>query len=905
MSPLSRLIVPLLLAAGSFGAETYFIPAAASAPGAHGTAWKTEAAFLNPGSAPASVRLYFLREGMDNSAAAPHSLSIPAGTTAPIGDLVGAFFASPGAAGGVRVESDTPLVITSRTFNDLGSAGTYGQGVPAFASDQLLTAKEGCAWMPWLVSDAHTRTNIGFLNAGDAPLRLTIEFLHGAGLPIGDIAVDLLPFEFLQFDDPLAGLSAAPVEDAWARIFIETPDGQGLAWASMIDNATGDPIFLPARQWRDFGPSDGPRWARAWGGAVDDVAHAILAGADGALTAAGETQSAGAGSSDVWVAGLGEASVGPAVVLGGPGEDKAFSIRPAGVRKAVLCGATTSITGGWDAWFMQWDLEGRADWTTFLGTSGDEWAYSIYQTADGTFRVCGQIFSDGAVGGDAWALALDAAGGVLWQYRYGGPLEDWTYTIVPTADGGSLLAGGTQSFGSGDWDGWLLKIAADGSPVWQKTYGGSGEDVFYALVPTTDGNFIAAGQTSSWGAGGSDVWVVKVDPEGNVLWQNVVGSPDNDTAFAADATPDGGAVVAGQKGEIGPASGDAWITRWDARGGLLWQTSAGGMAPERLYGAAVGADGRIFGAGRTSSAGQGGKDSLFLALGSDGSSGNACPFVQSTTCDVAPSHAVVREVGSPAAPTTAALLPGAFAAAPFPAPQESLCPEPAPEFHYVVPAAAHIPGAHGTNWRTDLFIRNPNNLAVSLNFQWNEAGGATATSACNVDPLGSASLADVVAATFGRTGAFGSIFISSPAPVIVETRTYDDVGSAGTYGQSIPGTSFDRALGPGEAAMLAGLKRDADFRTNIGFVNLSPEAIVLSWEVISGDGAVLGSAAVTLDGNAPVQINDVLASYAAAEVEAAHILISSDTAWALFAAYASVVDNRTGDPVFIPAVRVP
>ena len=905
MPPLSRLIVPLLLAAASAGAETYFIPAAASAPGANGTSWKTEADFLDPGDVSASVRLFYLREGADNSAAAPHSLAIPAGTTARIGDLVGDFFASPGSAGGVRIESDTPLVITTRTFNDLGSAGTYGQGVPVFASDQLITAKGGCAWLSRLVSDARFRTNVGFLNAGGAPLRLAVEFLRGAGLPIGNLTVDLQPFEFLQFNDPLAGLFAVSAEDAWARIFIETPGGQGLAWASMIDNATGDPIFFPAVQWGDFSPPDAPRWARAWGGAADDVAHAIRAGSDGRLTAAGETQSAGAGGTDVWVAGLGEASVGPAFVMGGPGEDEAFSIRPAGEGKSILCGATTSFTGGWDAWFMLWDPEGSADWTTFLGTSGNEWAYSIYQAEDGTYRACGQTYSDGAVDGDAWALALDAAGNVLWQYRYGGPLEDWTYAIVPTADGGSLLAGASQSFASGDWDGWLLKIAADGSPVWQKTYGGSGVDVFYALVPTTDGDFIAAGLTSSWGAGGSDVWVVKVDPEGNILWQNVVGSHDNDTAFAADATPDGGAVVAGQQGDIGPEAGNGWITRWDAKGNLLWQTSAGGMAPERLYGVAVGADGRVFGAGRTSSVGQGGKDALLLALGPDGSVGDACPFVGTTTFKAVPSHAVVRDVGSPATPTTAAMLPGAFAVAPFPATALTLCPDPAPEFVYSVPAAAHIPGALGTNWRTDLYFLNPNNLPVALDLQWNEADGFTTIVASDMDALGSVAFGDVVASTFGRNGVFGTIRILATAPVIVESRTYNDAATSGTYGQSIPGTPLDRALGPGETALLAGLTRDADFRTNIGFVNLSPETLVISLTLISGDGAVLGSADVTLDGGAPTQINDVLAPYAAGDIGTAHIVVSSDTPTAAFLAYASVVDNRTGDPVFIPAIREP
>jgi len=121
------LLAALLLLAVSGAAETWFIPAAANTSGAHGTNWRTEAVFVNPGSALVRASLYFLEADQDNGAAEAHPLNVPAAHSVTINDLIGTFFAAPGKAGPCGSRPTDSLVITTRTFNDLGAAGPTGR----------------------------------------------------------------------------------------------------------------------------------------------------------------------------------------------------------------------------------------------------------------------------------------------------------------------------------------------------------------------------------------------------------------------------------------------------------------------------------------------------------------------------------------------------------------------------------------------------------------------------------------------------------------------------------------------------------------------------------------------------------------------------------------------------------
>jgi len=221
----------------------------------------------------------------------------------------------------------------------------------------------------------------------------------------------------------------------------------------------------------------------------------------------------------------------------------------------------------------------------------------------------------------------------------------------------------------------------------------------------------------------------------------------------------------------------------------------------------------------------------------------------------------------------------------------------------VVPAAAHAPGLESTRWVTDLELHNPSAAAASANLYFMASGadnrGAQGVSV-TVPADGSLRLADVVGSTFGRSSAVGAILVGSATELIVASRTFND-SDDGTFGQMVPGVPAASALASGEHARLVLLTRNAAFRTNIGFANLTGFAVEVRLELHRGDGTSLGAARrSTLQPFSQAQITDVLGT----DADVAWAEVWSDTAGARFVAYASVVDNASGDPVLVTPVRV-
>ena len=125
---------------------------------------------------------------------------------------------------------------------------------------------------------------------------------------------------------------------------------------------------------------------------------------------------------------------------------------------------------------------------------------------------------------DVWLLKLDENGIVTWQKTYGGVTFESATSVQQTSpDGGYIVVGTTVTFGAGEKDVWLLKLDANGDVTWQKTYGGTAGDEGYSVQQTSDGGYIVAGGTRSFGEGNYDIWLLKLDGGGDIVWQKTYG----------------------------------------------------------------------------------------------------------------------------------------------------------------------------------------------------------------------------------------------------------------------------------------------------------------------------------------------------------------------------------------------
>ena len=140
----------------------------------------------------------------------------------------------------------------------------------------------------------------------------------------------------------------------------------------------------------------------------------------------------------------------------------------------------------------------------------------ILQTSDGGYIIDSYTSQNGAGGKDLWLIRTDAAGNEIWSKTFGGKGDDFGTTIQQTSDGGYIITGHTSSYGAGGMDLWMIKTDASGNEIWSKTFGGKGDDFGTAVQQTSDGGYIMTGRTSSYGMGGMDLWMIKTDANGSV-----------------------------------------------------------------------------------------------------------------------------------------------------------------------------------------------------------------------------------------------------------------------------------------------------------------------------------------------------------------------------------------------------
>ena len=378
-----------------------------------------------------------------------------------------------------------------------------------------------------------------------------------------------------------------------------------------------------------------PEWQNTIGGNNSDYLQSVQQTPDGGYILAGFSYSdlsgdkteALIGNSDYWVVKVNSAgTIEWQNTIGGSSYDDLYSAQQTSDGGYILAGRsysgisgdkTEASYGGYDYWIVKLTNTGDIEWQHAIGGSGDDNLWSAEQTIDGGFILGGYSTSgisgdktEAAIGlADYWVVKLDNNGNIEWQNTIGGSNTDYLVTAHQTADNGYILGGYSISTLSGDkteatigvYDFWVLKLNSTGSILWQNTIGGNSTEYLRSIEQTTDGGYILGGPSYS-GVGGDkteanfdggefkDYWVVKLNSNGNIVWQNAYGAVGDDVLGAIRQTSDGGYIaggysnsgISGDKSEACLGNYDYWVIKLSSSGAIQWQNTIGGNSADYL-----------------------------------------------------------------------------------------------------------------------------------------------------------------------------------------------------------------------------------------------------------------------------------------------------------------------------------
>lgn len=371
----------------------------------------------------------------------------------------------------------------------------------------------------------------------------------------------------------------------------------------------GFKIILVAMLGLGISRAQNPTWVRAIGGGDRDEGKAIVQTPAGYLVA-GLTRSGGAGQDDALIIGLD--ALGMPVwsrAYGGNAGDNAQDIIRTADGNYIFAGATRSMgVGQLDAFVCKIDINGTIIWASAVGTATmSEAANAVYECSDGSVIIAGtQVVS---ARNEIMVAKLNSNGGLLWMRVLQGTGNDEAHDIVQASDGNYIVTGFTNTWGAGLDDAFILKFDPDGNLLWMKVFGGPSMERATSVANLADGGIIVGGMVETWGNGSRDFMIAKFDVHGNYQWSNAIGGQNYDEGIAIDQTSDGGYCLVGNRQD----PGNAWSVvsvKLDATGNFLWGNYVGGPNFENGEGITATSDGGYAWAGYTNSWGFGGYEVL-------------------------------------------------------------------------------------------------------------------------------------------------------------------------------------------------------------------------------------------------------------------------------------------------------
>ncbi|MHA2405683.1 MAG: hypothetical protein ACXADB_06730 [Candidatus Hermodarchaeia archaeon] len=326
-------------------------------------------------------------------------------------------------------------------------------------------------------------------------------------------------------------------------------------------------------------------WNRAFGGSEPDVGYGVIEVSSGGFACVGETQSSGAGYNDAWlVRTAADGSPLWSQTFGGSGYDEGWIIVETSTGGFVIAGITTSFgAGSNDFWILGTDATGTLLWNETYGGGTHDICSSMVEVSSGGFALGGTIDYEGIFFGDFWLVRTDSTGTHLWNQTYGGADQDVGEALLEVDSGGFLLAGWTKSIGLGDADVWMVRTDANGNLLWSRNYGAKLTDHAHAVIEVSTGGFLLVGGTTSYGAGDMDVWLIRTDAFGDMVWNQTFGGSGYDVGRSVVELSTGEFALVGTTNSYGDGLMDVWLLVTNSTGHQLSNQTFGGTNTDWAY----------------------------------------------------------------------------------------------------------------------------------------------------------------------------------------------------------------------------------------------------------------------------------------------------------------------------------
>ncbi len=310
-------------------------------------------------------------------------------------------------------------------------------------------------------------------------------------------------------------------------------------------------------------------WTKKFGGAGIDLGNEIIQTSDGGFAVAGYTTSFDVVQRDAYVVRLD--TLGNIIwqkTYGGNLLEQAYSIKQSLDGGFIISAFRYGLTS--NLWLIKTNANGDTSWTKNIGYDENDFGTNLQLTDDGGLLVVGYTDSDIISNGDrdVWLLKFDSTGNQLWEKTFGGESADEGFKLLKLDDGNLIIAGYSESFSGGDRDGWIVKTSSSGNFIWSNSFGGGSYDEFTAAAEDEEGNLYFTGTTES--SGDRNLWVVKTDSGGNLIFTKSYGGSQWEWGHDIKRTSDGNFIVTGFSQSNSTFLRQLWLLKIDEQGDTLW-----------------------------------------------------------------------------------------------------------------------------------------------------------------------------------------------------------------------------------------------------------------------------------------------------------------------------------------------